>query len=522
MSNSGKRCFIGGLSWDTDDSALRGFFEKFGAVADAKVIVDRDSGRSKGFGFVTFETTEEANRAIDEKDLELDGRSINVQMAQERSAREDRGDRSRGGNRSRGGDYYRGSDSYRGDRRDDRRDDRRENRRDDRRESSPRRERSPRQHALLISMLLEQQSSLKDQVKILLTKELLEEKEQLSYLNTITNLSSLDSLKQEPTLLKEKTELQISDQTTLAYNEYSSFLAANRCGNNIKEGYSSLDKKLQNFLLSLPELEKSLLKFNQDTQPILEEGKDCKLILSQLPKILDLLEIPTLIHTFIKNGYYEEAMDLKVHVNRLLQRHPDIELLKKVAVEVKEASAIMLSQLTELLSGDVKLPLCIRVIGYLRRMEAFPEPEIRIVFLQHRNYFLQNLFHQITLNLKKNIELEDKNKKNFSKSGENLQKGNNVSENQIKPNISTNPQLEFLRKYIEASREHFFNIVTQYKSIFSENNQLYYSSNSTECFLDEKSVSVCTNTILSSFVKYNLDQFIKVLDVCFFFFYVTK
>ena len=49
-----KKLFVGGLSWGTTDAGLRAAFERFGEVADAKVIVDRDTGRSRGFGFVSY------------------------------------------------------------------------------------------------------------------------------------------------------------------------------------------------------------------------------------------------------------------------------------------------------------------------------------------------------------------------------------------------------------------------------------------------------------------------------------
>jgi hypothetical protein len=53
MSN---KLFVGGLSWDTTDDGLRAAFEGFGTVDEAKVILDRDTGRSRGFGFVTLVT----------------------------------------------------------------------------------------------------------------------------------------------------------------------------------------------------------------------------------------------------------------------------------------------------------------------------------------------------------------------------------------------------------------------------------------------------------------------------------
>ena len=82
MSN---KLFVGGLSWDTNDEGLRRGFEEHGAVVEAKVITDRDTGRSRGFGFVTMSDaagTETAMRAMD--GATLDGRTIRVNEANER------------------------------------------------------------------------------------------------------------------------------------------------------------------------------------------------------------------------------------------------------------------------------------------------------------------------------------------------------------------------------------------------------------------------------------------------------
>ena len=81
----GKKLYVGGLSWNTDDNGLRSAFEQFGTVEDAKVITDRDSGRSRGFGFVTFGNEEDAQTAIQKMHgSELDGRSLNVNEAQDK------------------------------------------------------------------------------------------------------------------------------------------------------------------------------------------------------------------------------------------------------------------------------------------------------------------------------------------------------------------------------------------------------------------------------------------------------
>ncbi|MFN3186047.1 MAG: RNA recognition motif domain-containing protein [Nannocystaceae bacterium] len=83
MSN---RLFIGGLSWDTDDAGLSQAFSRFGTVSDAKVILDRDTGRSRGFGFVTLGDATQAQTAQREMDgSTLDDRQIRVNEAQDRN-----------------------------------------------------------------------------------------------------------------------------------------------------------------------------------------------------------------------------------------------------------------------------------------------------------------------------------------------------------------------------------------------------------------------------------------------------
>ncbi len=83
-----KKLFIGSLSWDTNDDSLKAHFASIGPVASAKVITDRDSGRSKGFGFVEFDNDEDGTKAIEQlNDSELDGRKIVVNEARPREER---------------------------------------------------------------------------------------------------------------------------------------------------------------------------------------------------------------------------------------------------------------------------------------------------------------------------------------------------------------------------------------------------------------------------------------------------
>uniref|UniRef100_A0A7S3A076 RRM domain-containing protein n=1 Tax=Rhodosorus marinus TaxID=101924 RepID=A0A7S3A076_9RHOD len=83
-----KKLFVGGISWATNDDILREMFATYGSVLDAKVIYDRDTGRSRGFGFVTFEEDGDAEEAMGALDgEEVDGRIIRVNEAKERNPR---------------------------------------------------------------------------------------------------------------------------------------------------------------------------------------------------------------------------------------------------------------------------------------------------------------------------------------------------------------------------------------------------------------------------------------------------
>ncbi|XVF45285.1 hypothetical protein PTKIN_Ptkin02bG0193300 [Pterospermum kingtungense] len=93
------RCFVGGLAWATDDRALEDAFSTYGEVIESKIINDRETGRSRGFGFVTFRDEKSMRDAIEGMNGQnLDGRNITVNEAQSRS----------GGGGGGGGGYNRG------------------------------------------------------------------------------------------------------------------------------------------------------------------------------------------------------------------------------------------------------------------------------------------------------------------------------------------------------------------------------------------------------------------------------
>jgi RNA recognition motif-containing protein len=120
----GKKLYVGGLPYSTDESSLENLFTGAGTVESVRIITDRDTGRAKGFGFVEMSNDSEASRAISMYNgVEFGGRTINVSEARPQTERPQRssggysnggggrggyggGDRNGGGGSRRGGGRY--------------------------------------------------------------------------------------------------------------------------------------------------------------------------------------------------------------------------------------------------------------------------------------------------------------------------------------------------------------------------------------------------------------------------------
>lgn len=100
--------YVGNLAYSTSDETLKSAFEQFGEVTSARVVTDRMTGRSKGFGFVEMQDREQAQAAIDAMNgKELEGRALRVNESQPKPRDDRRGGGFRGG--PRGGSEHRES-----------------------------------------------------------------------------------------------------------------------------------------------------------------------------------------------------------------------------------------------------------------------------------------------------------------------------------------------------------------------------------------------------------------------------
>ncbi|XP_078179591.1 conserved oligomeric Golgi complex subunit 8-like [Carex rostrata] len=131
--------------------------------------------------------------------------------------------------------------------------------------------------------------------------------------------------------------------------------------------------------------------------------------------------------TCIRNGNYDEALDLEAFVNKLTKLHSEFPIIQALAIDVKKSTQSMVSQLLQKLRSNIQLSECIRIVAHLRRIVVFAESELRLQFLRCREAWLSS-------------SLEELDQRNV---------------------------YDFLKDMVNCYRRNLFDVVTQYRAIFS-------------------------------------------------------
>ncbi|KAG2448828.1 hypothetical protein HYH02_006179 [Chlamydomonas schloesseri] len=237
---------------------------------------------------------------------------------------------------------------------------------------------------------------------------------------------SLDRLRKEPEVLKsEKEQLERSLQTT-AVSQYSAFLDAAGCLTSISNELSAVCEHLDSLLQATPELATACESFATNAAAVQEQYAHNKQLATNQSALMELLEVPQLMDTCVRNGVYDEALDLQAFVSRVGLLHPDVPVVKLLLRQVADVGNSMLQQLLGRLRTNIQLPECLRVMGYLRRIGAFSEAELRLQFLQCRDEWIGGLL----------ADLDD------------------------------NDSYEYVKHLTDVHRLHLFDAVMQYRAIF--------------------------------------------------------
>ncbi|XP_072836520.2 conserved oligomeric Golgi complex subunit 8 isoform X2 [Pogona vitticeps] len=252
-----------------------------------------------------------------------------------------------------------------------------------------------------------------------------------AYLSALSGLG-LEALRREPGRLAEE-RAQLGAQTrALAFAHYKTFIRSAECTAQTRRGFGGIEQGLDRLLGRLPPFAETCRNFTHKAEQIAQSRRMNNLTLNRHTEILEILEIPQLMDTCVRNSYYEEALELVAYVRRLEKKHATIPVIQGIVAEVRQSTQLMLTQLIQQLRTNIQLPACLRVIGYLRCMDVFTEAELRVTFLQARDTWLRSILAAIP---------------------------------------DGDPYVH-ITKTIEACRVHLFDIITQYRAIFADEEPL--------------------------------------------------
>ncbi|KAI7749369.1 hypothetical protein M8C21_000719 [Ambrosia artemisiifolia] len=239
---------------------------------------------------------------------------------------------------------------------------------------------------------------------------------------------TLDRLHKEPELLRVDADRIRRQMQEVAVNNYRAFISAADALVSIRNEVSSIDNHLESLIAEVPKLTSGCSEFIDSAENILEKRKMNQTLLANHSTLLDLLEIPQLMDTCVRNGNYDEALDLEAFVSKLSTMHPKLQVIQALAAEVRQTTQSLLSQLLQKLRSNIQLPECLRIIGYLRRIGVYSEYEMRLQFLRCRESWLSGILD----------DLEQRN------------------------------AYDYLKGMVNCHRMHLFDVVNQYRAIFAD------------------------------------------------------
>ena len=220
-------------------------------------------------------------------------------------------------------------------------------------------------------------------------------------------------------------------QHDAAIKHYRAFIAAHSAYDVVRDRVEKARVDLQHVADALPELKKSCRDFANRAESVARARAVNQQLLNRVPgDISDILEIPQTQEQCGRNGAYDEALDLELYAERLRASLPDVPVIDDLRESARVANKKMLKKLLVRLQEPIQLPECLRIVGHVRRSRYFEsETALRRAFLARREVFVRNACEEVRRWL---------------------------------------APYDRAKKLTDVHRVHVFDVVTQYRAIFSD------------------------------------------------------
>ncbi|KZV59533.1 Dor1-domain-containing protein [Peniophora sp. CONT] len=258
------------------------------------------------------------------------------------------------------------------------------------------------------------------------------------YLDQLTTFP-LSHLLSEPANLSSTSSQLTNALTNLCTSSYPTFLSLHTTTSDLTSTLDSFSSTLDGLLEDLPSLETSARSLSSEITSVQASRRRAALVLEHSAKLQDVLEIPLLAEACVRNGYFQEALDLAAHAATIAARFPAVSVIQDVRLEVDAAVRTLLAQLLGMLREPAKLPQLFKAVNFLRRMQVLPEHELALAFLTGRLETLEYSLRALGLE-KKGVD-KDREKEVW---------------------------VRFMKRYVDAWREGVHDLITQYTAIFLE------------------------------------------------------
>jgi hypothetical protein len=270
-------------------------------------------------------------------------------------------------------------------------------------------------------------------------------------------LSRLTSLPLSSLQTSERSSLSTTSHTldlslqSLASRNHKALISSSTQLSSLSDSVSQLSSSLQDLKSALPDVDSSLHSFTHkyarstsgtETNPHLSSRNQNQLLNNNLERLLDILQLPSLLHSLIAAQNYTSALDALAHVRRLRALYPNSPTVASVHASCESLQRTLTANLISTLRGPLKLPVAMKTVGFLRRTlgGGSDERDVRALFLVCRHAYLRSLLDALQP-LQALAE----------------------EEQETRGGVQTE---RFLKRWLEVFREQSFGIISMYRSIF--------------------------------------------------------